>query len=305
MVSALIVKLGEVYVKDVDLQAQIKEMVLANEAMSSGMHLPQEGETTTPAEYKDPILEMVESAKNSLNDEGQPLFDLVAYENEDSTYFDLVSLSNDASQPFNVQVHVSAKDTTTNVDVKCLLAGYKYPAEGETPEPTDWVALEESILSGTDPSATMVKVAVNSVDETDSKNKTELTINLASAGISAGITLSTAANLETMESNSEFALSMMMPDPLLKVSVHTAPTDEQPVAPVVEGMKEVVLGEEISEEDQALLSEAAGSIGSILIEKLSAILPEEAPAILQMIQGSMAGAGDSAMPEPSVEGEGK
>lgn len=302
MVAGLLVKLGEVYAKDEDLQAQIKEMVLASQAMNSGMQLPQEGETAA-SEYKDPILEMVESAKDSLDDEGIPLFDLVAYENESSMYFDLANLP-DNPQPFNVQVHVVTEETTANVNVKYMLAGFNYTAEGETPEPTDWVALEQNILSGADPSAMLVEVKVNAVTETETKNETAMTITLASAGMSASISINSAVNIETMESSSELALSMMMPDPLLKITMNSAPTDEQPVAPVVEGMKEVVLKEEMSEEDQSLLMQAAGSIGPVLLEKLSTVLPDEAPAILQLITESMQGAGDS-MPEPSVESESK
>ncbi|MDI9521066.1 MAG: hypothetical protein QM308_07960 [Bacillota bacterium] len=304
MVAGLMTKLGEVYAKDEDLQAKVKEMVLASEAMNSGMQHPQGGETAEPKEYKDPILDMLESSKSAFDSEDQPLFDLVVYENENSVYVDLANLP-DNPQPFNVQVHVVTEETTANVNVKYMLAGFNYTAEGETPEPTDWVALEQNILSGADSSAMLVEVKVNAVSETETKNKTAMTITLASAGMSASISINSAVNIETMESSSELALSMMMPDPLLKITMNSAPTDEQPVAPVVEGMKEVVLKEEMSEEDQKLLMEASANMAPALLEKLQTALPDEAPSILQLIQNSMGGSQESEMPEPSVESESK
>lgn len=305
MLGGLLLKLGEVYSKDTELQAMVKEIAVSSEGMNVDMLIPQEGEEVAPEEYKDPILGMLESIQESLTKEEESLFDLTVFENEGSAYFDLATLPENP-QPMNIRVYTGKKDeTTTDLEVKLLQGGYRFAAEGETLEPIDWAVLEQSALAGTDPAAGVLSLKINAVNENESKIATTLAISFASGGVAASISAKTSANIETLESDSEFAVYMMGEEPLLKVVIHAVPTDDQPVAPVVEGMKELVLKEEMSEEDQAILEKAAAGIGPALLEKLSVILPDEFPAIMELIMSSTEGQDDSAMLEPSVETEGE
>lgn len=297
MLAGLLVKLGEVYAKDAELQALVKD--IAASIMTTDMDSGEGTQAPAPEEYKDPILSMTESAQEALGNEDAPLLNLVAYESENAVYLDLATLPENP-QPMNIQLHFGKDAAATKVELKILVDGYKYYAEDETPTPTDWVALEQGILTGAVPTATLVGMKIDAVNENDSKTESVLQLHFASSGISAKISANVAADLAAMESDSEFAFYLMGTEPLLKVAVHTAPTDEKPAAPAVEGMKELVLKEKMSEEDDALLEQATAGIGEALLEKLSMVLPDEAPAIIEMIKSMTAG---SDIPEPSVDME--
>lgn len=304
MLAGLVVKLGEVYEKDAALQETVKQMTEANKELNESIQPAAEGETPAPAQPEDPIKDLVESAKEQLTKEDRQLFDLTVYENDTNYYFDLVSPLG-SEQQTNVQVlapKAVGKDSPNKlVEVKIILAGATYPTPGEEPVKTDWAVLEQAILSNQDYSSTLITLKVTAVNETESKVNSEMNLSLLTSGISAGIAVNTNADLSTLVSTTEVALSAMMPDPLLKVIVNSAPTKDQPEAPVTEGAKEVVLKEEMSKEDEALIQQSMGSVGQDILSRLMTALPEEAPAIIKLIQDSQSGQESEVVPEPQPE----
>lgn len=322
MLAGLVVKLGEVYAQDEAAQQFIKEMNQANQSMNQSMDIPSQDAPAAegslpPAEgvqiappSEDPIKDLVTSAQEALGREDSTLFNLTAYENDAKVFLNLETLPEDPQQT-NVQVLADKADLTTakesNFEVKMLMGGPKALGEDGNPvvETTDWVALEQSILSGENYSATLVNLSVKANNVSETHGTSNVNVSLMAGGMNLGIAVDTDADLATMVSTTKVALSVMMPDPLLVVTVTSNPTEEAPVAPVTEGAKEVVLREEISEEDQKLVEEAMGNVGAALLQKLNAALPEEAPAIIKLIQDSMAAPSPDAetIPEPVLEPE--
>ncbi len=308
MVANIVIKLGEVYEKDTELQEMVQQLGAANQQMSSEMGIPTGVETQeteeTPAAPKDPILDLVASAKGALETEDKPLNNVVIYDDgADRAFIDMFSLKEDPQQ-MNIKSFVDTGKSTgaSKVEVKVIIAGPQMPVEGQTePAPIDWLALEQAIKTGQDEAGQMVEVLVNAVKDGETKVKSDLSFAFISRFISAGLAVNSDINLETMESLAELSLSMMMPDPLLKVSIKSMPTDEQPVAQeIAENAKEIVLKEELSEEDQAILKEAGNGIKAKLGENLKKALPEEAPVIIELIKSMMQPAAQD-MPEPHVD----
>lgn len=127
-----------------------------------------------------------------------------------------------------------------------------------------------------------------------------LNFNMLSAGINVGISWTESSNMGSLSSKGALSFSLMSPEPLLTISYAASPVDAQPVAPVTEGASQLIIREEQTPEEAAVMMEQImGAFLPALQERFSAALPEEAQVILKMIEDAQSLTED--IMEPEVE----
>ena len=129
----------------------------------------------------------------------------------------------------------------------------------------------------------------------------QIGIGLTSGGMNLGVNVDSSTDLLTFESQSAINLSFMLPEPLLTITFAAKPTQEEPKALAEEGAVTLLMKEEMAEGDEQLLNASLQKALPDLLARLQTVLPEEAPAILALLnppQPSPEG-GENAMPEPA------
>ena len=306
MAAQLLGRLGEVYKTDDKLKVYLDEVVKASQAGQ----VPAEG-----AEAAEPMNlgeELVKASEKGLSEPNEPWLNVVCYQDGmGKTYFDAVTpegvqsaakidllLDGAGMDMENGSSQVRLKMLTANPDQADFDAAPETEPAAE-PAPTDWLALEQAILSGSNYRDTLINLQLDSAKEAG-RMSGSVSLGLVTSGLSLGLALESSNNPETFESDTSISLTFMFPEPMVKITVKARPAQGEPMAPVLEGAAPLVISEgELAEEDNARLEAALQQGMPALIARLNAVLPEEAPALLALMQG---GAPDTQAPAPVPEG---
>ncbi len=306
MAAQLLGRLGEVYKTDDKLKVYLDEVVKASQAGQ----VPAEG-----AEAAEPMNlgeELVKASEKGLSEPNEPWLNVVCYQDGmGKTYFDAVTpegvqsaakidllLDGAGMDMENGSSQVRLKMLTANPDQADFGAAPETEPAAE-PAPTDWLALEQAILSGSNYRDTLINLQLDSTKEAG-RMSGSVSLGLVTSGLSLGLALESSNNPETFESDTLISLTFMFPEPMVKITVKARPAQGEPLAPVLEGAAPLVISEgELAEEDNARLEAALQQGMPALIARLNAVLPEEAPALLALMQG---GAPETQAPAPVPEG---
>ena len=119
-----------------------------------------------------------------------------------------------------------------------------------------------------------------------------------------GVMIKSAKDLDTMESSTSFALSMMQPEPLLTLTVSVKPTDEQPASTALEGVEVIMVKESgMTGEETKLLETSLTQALFELFTRVGAALPEEGPILMSLL-GDMMAVPEEAEPAEELQPEG-
>ena len=158
----------------------------------------------------------------------------------------------------------------------------------QTEGPVDWAATRQGVLGGTQPYATLFDAAFSqNTDEAANREEMKGTIDLYVMGITIGMVIDSGANISgEYASDGSFILSALGAGPLLTVTSKGYESTEEFAAPSREGLKKIVLSEEMSEESGNEIMAALQTALPQLLERLVTVLPEEGPMMLTIL-GSM------------------
>lgn len=292
MLADLMDKVAEAYKHDKALQAMFEQASKAGLNVGEADKLPE-----------DPVASMNKAAKEMREQDNRVLLKTNLYEGTSGMYLDAVSPEGDKQpakidllfQPANLQ---PGQNPAGSIKLKMITTAPSM-AETEEVETPDWVAMEEEIKSGKNYRDTLINFSMDVSQEAEMQ-KALMNMNMIAQGMMFGIKADAAINSQTMESTSVTEVSFMMPQPVLKITVTAKPTQEQPAAPQVEGSTKIKLTEDkLSEEDDATLKASVMKILPELMQRLNQVLPEEAPALMELLNQSMAQ--PESLPEPSTE----
>ena len=207
------------------------------------------------------------------------------YEGENATYIDAMTPPESGSQ---MKLDLLFENKGNQIRIKVIGKGFSYTAEETEPAAPDWAAIEKDILGGQNYTDTLVNVFISNTAELPQMS-TAVTADIIATGMNLGLKVNAANRLDTLEGKFDISLSLLSPQPMLTFSVTSKPTDALPAAPVLEGAAPIILKENgMGEEENALLMASLQKALPELFEKLPMALPEEGPALLQMIQQMMA-----------------
>lgn len=203
----------------------------------------------------------------------------------------LISLNTKPGKDQN-DMHLSFLMTQneTNYEEELPAAGEATEEATEEPEAqVDWAALRESVLAGANAQGILLDMTVaEQKNQAENKQIVSTRINMFLMGLNVGFAVDSDTSLSgKYESESSFAISFLSPLPLITVYVSESETDEALPEVESDGLKEVVLSEEMSEEDTALLEETLKSVYPELLEKLGVAMPEEAALLTVILGGAM------------------
>lgn len=295
MAASLLEDVAALYKSDENLQRFFEEAMKANQAMD----LPTEGEVP-----QDPAQAMLDAAKDIKAKEDKVILNATVYEDgAGKSYAELVTPEGN-EQAFRIDLLMTgapvpgqAHAGPVDISAKILMKTNQPAATGETIPATDWVALESDIKSGTNYTDALVNLTFKTTPELPQINSA-FSLNLLTSGMNIGLAGNSASNLGTLEESGQFHLSFMTPDPMLTVNFTSKPVDAQPAAPLLDGASTVVLSEgELPEETNKLLENSLQQALPALLERLKAALPEEAPALLALLEADTS---QGPMVEPEV-----
>src|SRR5690606_33228155 len=147
---------------------------------------------------------------------------------------------------------------------------------------------EEDILAGENHTDTLITLNGKHLSDLPQIN-TEAVIAIVANGTSMGLTINSDHNVESMESNASFSLSIMTPDALMTLTVSTKPTEEQPEEPILGETRTILFSEnELTDEENTLLETSLAQAIPALFSRIGAVLPEEGPLLMQMLGEMMA-----------------
>ena len=288
MLADLMEKLAAAYKNDTKLQALVKEASATAQSADLSEEVPQ-----------DPAASMEETAKSIKSVDNMPVLHITAYENAESYYF--VGLTPDGqSEPMKIDLFLKGINAEASVpsrsEIKLALLspGMVVPAEGEAVAPTDWALVEEQIRNSENLSGFQANLNIT-VENAAPVMNTIMDFNMLATGMNIGLNVDSKSDIATLESTNIISLNYKKPD-MVKLAITTKPSDAEPVAPALDGAQTLVLKQEMSEEDSAALETALQQALPQLLEQLNVILPEEAPALLALLEGS---AQTEEMPEPA------
>ena len=306
MLAGLLGRLGETLQQDNRMQELLTQV--ASNTRPEGSEAPK---------IEELLQDIQEEAAKIKAAEDKPILDIVAYTgSDDRMYLDMASPAG-SEQAFKIDLLVSGLNPEqatgeTAVDAKIILKGAEMgTAEPAAPEAAiDWKLVEQGIAGGTDYTSTLLTLKINGKkDETAMSAVTAL--GVTSGGMNIGVNVDSSTKLDTFESQATINLNFMMPDPLLTITFAAKPTQEEPKPLASEGAATLLLKEEMSEGDEQLMSASLQKALPDLLTRLQTALPEEAPAILALLNPPQPApglepapeGGQEALPEPEVTEE--
>lgn len=156
---------------------------------------------------------------------------------------------------------------------------------GEAEQAVDWTAFKQGVLDGSQTGGGLVGLEVKqSADKAAGLNRADIAFDLRVMGMQLGLAVNSEETAEGEYSGKSKAVLSVMGMPLMTVNSAAYETEEAIPAPSREGLKQVQLSENMSEEENQLLMEAANQTGAELTEKLNTALPEEAPVLMSLIE---------------------
>ena len=222
------------------------------------------------------------------------------YEGDESIYFDAATAEG-SQMPTKLDILIG----TDEIKVRIIGQGSSFSAESTEPASTvtDWVQIEQDILAGKNYFDTLITLNIQSKNEIPQINS-EAVLSLIAGGMNFGVTIKSANNLDTMESSTSFALSMMQPEPLLTLTVSVKPADEQPAPLTLEGAEVIVLKESgMTGEETELLETSLTQALFELFTRIGAALPEEGPVLMSLL-GDIMAVPEEAAPVQELQPEG-
>ncbi len=286
-IAGLMQKIADVYKQDENLKQFISQ--LQNDLPES------EGAEV----LQDLGQELENMAKQGLAEPDQTLLTGWVYESDGSEIYIDAATPGGTPQGVKLDLLYSGAEQQHQTKGRIIIkAQTAFTGETTTPPaPIDWVALEGEITGGQNYTDTLVTFDVQGGAEGPAMSN-HFSLNLHTSGLKAGLSIEGSNNLETRVGSSVLSLFMGFPEPLVTVSIHTAPTEEAPVAPLTDGAAVVTLKEgEQPEETNALLEASLQKAIPALLSNLNTVLPEEGPALLQLLQGGA----QPSISEPEVE----
>ncbi len=287
MLADLLQKMADIY-NGAPVHKETMEKIL------SATNSLQEG-AGTAQEIPDIGKQLDEAAKKGKEEPDMPVLTGFVYEGENATYIDGMTPPEAGSQ-MKLDLLFSKQGGLNQTKIKVIVKSPSYGAEAAAQAAPDWAAIEKDILGGQNYSDALVNVAINNTGELPQMS-TEVTADVVAGGMNIGLKVNSNSRLDTLESKFDFSVSLMSPEPMLTLSVSSKPTEEQPAAPVLDGATPIVLKEEMGEEENSLLQASLAKAIPDLFTRIGAAVPEEAPALIQMIQELMA-------PKPTSAPEG-
>lgn len=292
MLADLLTRLGEVYKADEGLRPMLEEALKAGQA--TGMEAAGEAAAAVPEDLGEELIKAGQKGKEEPN---KPFLNVVMYEDglgrhyidavtpegeQDATKIDLL-LAGQGIDLENGQMEARLKMIVNPSAPAFPMDGEEPGGEEMPPAPMDWLALEQEIRDGDNYRATLLTLDLTAGNE-GAQGNSLLGISLFTSGMNLGMSLESHHNQETLEGLTTISLGFLMPD-LVKVHIRTWPAIDQPQAPVLEGVTPLMIGEDdLSEEDNARMAAALEQALPDLMELLNAALPEEAPALLALLQ---------------------
>lgn len=278
MLADLLQKLADIY-NNAPVHKEFMEKIL-----SASNALPEGADAAS--EIPDLGKQLDEAAKKGKAEPDRAVLTGWVYEGENATYIDAMTPPEAADQ---TKIDLLFENQGSQIQVKVIGKAASYTAEETGPAAApDWAAIEKDILGGQNYTDILVNVLISNTAELPQMN-TAVTADVIAGGLSIGLKVNAGNRLDTMEGKFDISLSLMSPEPMLTFSVSSKPTDAMPAAPVLDGTAPIVLKENgMSEEENGLLMTGLQKALPELFEKLPMALPEEGPALLQMIQQMMA-----------------
>ena len=299
-------KLIEIYHNDPVMQKLVKEAAAADQKFAAT------GESATS---EDPVQKLAMMLAFFKSQEDQDVVLATTYEDgSGKSYTEMFTPEGEITN-YKAEVFINAPSTQdgqyNSVEVsakilkKTVLPSFSedetsQPAsEDETGPAIDWQAVEDDIKSGSNFIDSMINLSLSFKAEMPQVDS-NLNFNMLSAGINVGISWTESSNMGSLSSKGALSFSLMSPEPLLTISYAASPVDAQPVAPVTEGASQLIIREEQTPEEAAVMMEQImGAFLPALQERFSAALPEEAQVILKMIEDAQSLTED--IMEPEVE----
>lgn len=278
MLADLLQKLADIY-NSAPVHKEFMEKILsASNALPEG--------AAAASEIPDFGKQLDEAAKKGKAEPDMPVLTGWVYEGENATYIDAMTPPEAGNQ---TKLDLLFENQGSQIRIKVIGKGYSYTAADTEPAAApDWAAIEKDILGGQNYTDTLVNVTISNTAELPQMSTT-VTADIIATGMNVGLKVNAANRLDTMEGKFDISISLMSPEPMLTFSVSSKPTDALPAALVLDGTAPIMLKEsEMSEEETNLLQASLQKALPELFEKLPMALPEEGPALLQMIQQMMA-----------------
>lgn len=293
MVADLLGDLIQVFKKDDQLKKMLDASMQNNPAAALGSSMGE-----APKSTEETLQEMEEDLKQLKEQEDNPVMLINAYEDgKDALYLDMVT-PNDSDAPVKLDLLLKGQpmEVGGDMEIRMRMIG-RTPQSAENPgEAVDWKAVEKDLQSGANYRDTLVNLTLTVKNDLP-KSNSDMKLSMTASGMHIGITANGVSDLATKESHAVIGLAYMSPEPLVKLTMTTKPTEEEPVKPLLEGATNVVVSEEEpGEEVQNLLGASLEKALPLLIERLQTALPEEAPAFLALLEGASQ---DAPMPEPA------
>ena len=219
------------------------------------------------------------------------------YENDAAVYYDAATPDQTGNAMkldlFVMTPDASNPESSTTVEMR-IIAKTASAAQPEDEGPIDWPKVAESIQSGENFSDILITLSTETSTQ-DQVTSSNTNIKMLVSGLSIGLGAAGSMNMETMENDMQLQVFFMTPEPSLTFNFNTSKTDEEPLAPTVgSSTKIMITGEEMPDETEDLLEASLGAAIPVLLSRLTTALPEEGPALIQMLQ-------DLLTPQPAVD----
>lgn len=280
MVAGILDKMADIFKEHGELKQMIEKAAKANNMTNTG--------ATAPVD----VDESLKNATKELRSKDEEVVMLLKVYDDgaNKVYVDAVSPDNAASPAKitllldGMNVEEMGKDFSVHMTLLTPGNGNNTAADDTTePKPVDWATLESEIKSGANYSATMMNMNMTMKNDLP-KTQADVAITMVTSGMNFGLTMNVTGDMATMESKNVYALSLMSPEPLLKFTINTKPTDATPAAPALEGTSNIVIKEgDLSDADDQLMEDSLQKALPVLLANLQTALPEEAPAILALM----------------------
>lgn len=301
MMADLLKRLGGIY-SSAPVHMEYMQMILSQ----TNALIDEAG---ADGEVPDPGKQLSEAAETIKAEPDKAVASGWVYEGEDGVYIDAVT-PEDAASPTRMHIFLGKKE----IRAKIIGKGYSYTQGEEEHAAPEWERIEEDILAGENHTDILITLNGKHLSDLPQIN-TEAVIAIVANGTSMGLTINSDHNVESMESNASFSLSIMTPDPLMTLTVSTKPTEEQPEEPILGETRTILFSEnELTDEENTLLETSLAQAIPALFSRIGAVLPEEGPLLMQMLGEMMApqeaerpveAPGLEEIPGASVPGEGE
>lgn len=289
LLADLLQKLADIYNGAPVHEEFIQKFITENKAISDEMD-----ETD---EIPDIGKMLDDAAKQGKAEPDTALLTGWVYENGESTYIDGAT-ADGSEMPTKLDILLGNQ----GIKARMIGKGYSYTMGEEEPAAPDWDQIEKDILSGENYTDTLITLNTHRVSELPQMS-CEAELGIVAGGTNIGLTFKAANNLDTMEGSTSLSLSLMLPEPLLTLTVLARPTDEEPASPALEGADVIVLKENgMTDEENTLLETSLMQAIPELLTRLGAALPEEGPVFMALL-GELMGPTEEETPveEPQPE----